>query len=135
MADRTVTASSVVKSSAATTQQGTALSAITAGQVIYKDPTTSNWAPASSGASTLQTNFAVALNSAAANQPVSFTQADTAFTPGLTTLTGEVLFLSTNPGALCPYADLTTGEQPVSIYLGTGTSTAVLNISAAGVKK
>lgn len=134
MANKTVTPANVLPSAAASVNRGIAGVAITAGQVLYKDAN-QLLQLASANAGTPQTPVGIAVNSAAAGQPVNYVAADTAFNPGYPTSIGEQTFVSETPGALCPYADLTTGDQPIAMLLGTGTASAILTIVAAGVKK
>jgi hypothetical protein len=135
MANRSITAASVLPSAAATIQRLTAGAAITAGQVLYKDPTTGNAFLASASAGTIQTPIGIAVNNAAIGQPVNFVALDPAFQPGYATSVGETTYLSETAGAICSLSDLTTGDQPVILLLGTGSATASLSIIPAGVKK
>lgn len=136
MAVKSVTPANVLSSvNASSIQRANAGAAITAGQVIYKDPTLQTMFPAAANAATIQTIAGVALNNAATGQPVNWTNLDPSFTPGFTTSIGETLYLSETAGSVCPYADLTTGDNPVVIFVGNGTATSVLSIVSAGVKK
>lgn len=137
MSNKAVTAASVLPSATAAVNRGIAGVAITAGQVLYLDNSTPTrlLQLASANAATIQVPVGIAVNSAAAGQPINYVSVDPAFTPGYPTSVGETIYISETPGALCPYADLVTGDQPVVMLLGIGTSTASLQIIAAGVKK
>jgi len=135
MSDKVITQANVIASTAATKNSGTAGATITAGQAIYKNTATNTYFPAINSAGTVQVVAGIALNNAFAGQPITFTASDPAFTPGFSTSIGETLYLSGTAGNICPVGDLITGSQPVILYLGTGTATAVLNITAAGVQK
>jgi hypothetical protein len=138
MADKVVTPANVLASTNASKLTGTAGAAITAGQVVYLNSTTNTIFPAIANAATLQTPIGIALNSAAAGQPISYTASDTAFTPGYATSVGETTYLSAGTaGNVTLFANLPTGQtpgvQPVIIFLGTGTASAALSIVPAKV--
>jgi len=137
MANKVITAANVLQSSTAQVIRGIAGQTITQGQVVYSyvSGSTQLIGLAQANASTPQTPVGIAVNSAVAGQPIDYVNADPAFTPGYVTNVGETTYLSETPGALCPYADLTTGDQPVVCLLGTGSATAILSIIAALVKK
>jgi len=135
--DKVVTPANVLASASAQKLTGIAGAAITAGQVLYYNSTTGKLQPAIANAATLQTPVGIALNTAAVGQPVSYTASDPAFTPGYATSVGETTYLSAGTaGNVTLFSNLTTGQspgqQPVIVYLGTGTATAVLNIVPAG---
>jgi hypothetical protein len=134
MANRTIVAANVLPSASATINRLTAGVAITAGQVLYRD--VNNLAQlASANASTPVTPIGIAVNNAAAGQPVNYVAADPAFVPGYATSVGDASYLAETAGALCPVGDLVTGDQPVFMLLGTGSASANLQIIPAGVKK
>lgn len=126
MADLTVTASSCVAVDA-TTVSGTAGVAITAGQAVYLDTTTGKYALADANSATAAQRRAggIALNGAAANQPLKVATAGT-ITLGATMTAGVAYYLSDTPGGICPVADIGSGEYVCLI--GFATSATVLNI-------
>lgn len=138
MADYALTSASVIKGSNASTQIGTAGASIVAGQPVYSDASASNLikladADASLAASTV---VGVALNSAATGQPVSYVTDDDDFTHGLTGVTtGDIIILSSTAGALCPAADLSSGEYPQVVMIAKSATKAVVKLAAGGVAK
>ncbi|MBB4235049.1 DUF2190 family protein [Rhizobium esperanzae] len=131
MADITLTPASVVAGTGATTKTGTAGAAIAAGDFVYLDTaTTGKWQLADSDAASAEArgqtgNIGVALNSAAANQPI-VVQTGGPVTLGAVFTAGQTLYLSDTPGKLCPLADITGGDYYTIV--GLASSTSVLNI-------
>lgn len=126
MADISVTAASIVKTSSTLWALGVAGATITAGQPVYRDATAGNkLKPAD--ADVLATSLAVgiALHGASDGQPLQYATGGTlTFNAVLTA--GTVYVASTNPGGIAPVADMASGDF-VTI-LGIGTSTTVLKI-------
>lgn len=127
MTDITITPASVLAGAGATTAIGKAASAITAGQVVYQDPTTGFYAPAlnNSGTAAVRSPAGVALNGAGAGQPVQVLQSGPVTIGGALTA-GVAYYLSANAGGICPVADLGVGKYPV--VLGIATSGTVLKV-------
>ena len=126
MSDLSITAASVV-AVGDDILHGTAGASVTAGQQVYKDPTTSKWLLADNNSATVAARVpgGTALHAAALNQPLAV-QKSGPITIGATLTAGVVYYLSGTPGGICPVADLTTGMYPCAI--GIATSTTVLNI-------
>jgi hypothetical protein len=143
MADKVVTPANVLLSSTSTAVKntGTAGAAITAGQVVYKNPTTGLFFPmqaTTTVSGVLATPAGIALNNAATGQPFSYVNQDLSgtFNPGYATSAGEITLVSgTAAGNVTVFGNLTSGQsqQPVIVYLGTGTASAILNITPAAV--
>lgn len=127
MADLVITATSVVAGVGAKTTEGTAGEAITAGQVVYYDSTARTYklADCNSGTAAARIPAGIALNGAAANQPVEIVT-EGPVTIGATVTAGVGYYLSATAGGICPVADLTTGCYPS--FLGFATSASVLNV-------
>lgn len=127
MADLTITATSVVAGSTATVVRGTAGAAITAGQVVYLDPTTGkyNLADTDSATAAVRRAHGVALNGAALNQPITVCTSGPV-TIGATIEAGTAYYLSGTAGGICPVADVAAGDYP--LIVGMGASTTVLNV-------
>jgi hypothetical protein len=134
MADITITAANVVAGSDASTENGIAGATITAGQVIYLDSSTNKYGLADSDSATagIRAPRGIALNGAAANQPLGVLRSGT-ITIGGTLTAGVAYYLSNTPGGICPVADVGAGEY--SVLLGLATTAAILNvgIEASGV--
>ncbi|MCV9965461.1 hypothetical protein OIU34_26640 [Pararhizobium sp. BT-229] len=125
MANLTITAASVVAGANAAIEGGTAGEAITAGQAVYKSSTTKKWMLADSNSATAEARQAtgIALNAASLNQPIDV-QKGGDITIGATLVPGTAYYLSDTPGAICPLADVGSGEYVC--LLGLAKTTAVL---------
>lgn len=129
MADLSITAASVIAGSDARVQSGTAGATITAGQVVYLDAADQRLKLADSdGASGLRAPVGIALNGAASGQPLAYLRSGD-ITIGATLSPGVTYYLSDEPGALCPFADLATGDYPISI--GIAKTEAILTVGIA----
>ncbi|TGP65447.1 hypothetical protein EN868_03075 [Mesorhizobium sp. M2D.F.Ca.ET.225.01.1.1] len=127
MADLTITASSVLAGNTATIARGIAGATITAGQVVYLDPTTGKYglADVNSATAAVRNAVGIALNSASANQPIAVCTKGP-ITIGATILTGVAYYASGTPGGIRPVADNVSGDY--TLLLGIGASTTVLNL-------
>lgn len=128
MVDLAITATSVaIGGSNAVQENGTAGESITAGKVVYKDPVTGKYMLADSNSATAEARQprGIALNDAAANQPVAI-QRSGDITLGATLVAGTDYYLSDTPGGICPRADIGVGEYVC--LLGLAKSTTVLAI-------
>jgi hypothetical protein len=138
MADLTITAASVVAGAGAPTKTGTAGAAIAAGEVAFLDTaTTGKWQLADSDAATAEArgqtaNIGIALNSAAADQPI-VVQTGGAVTLGAVLTAGTAYYLSDTPGKLCPVADITGGDYVVLLGLAASASVLNLDVQYSGV--
>lgn len=126
MSDISITAANVV-AGGDDVIHGTAGAAVTAGQAVYKDPTTGKYGLAdnNSGTAAIRVPVGFALHGAALNQPLAV-QKSGPITIGGTLTAGVAYYLSGTPGGICAVADLTTGMYPT--ILGIATSATVLNI-------
>jgi len=127
MADISITAANVVAGVNALREPGIAAATITAGQAVYKSSSTRKWAPADSNSATVEVRRAtgIALNGAAANQPLSIlTSGDV--TIGATLTAGTAYYLSDTPGGICPLADVGSGEYVC--LMGLAKSSSVLSV-------
>lgn len=139
MADLTITAANMIPVSGFSFEQ-TLLSgaAITIGQSVYLDTTTSTWklADANGSAATAGSGgVGVALTSAAAAaQPITvMTGGSLAFGAILTV--GILYCVSATAGGICPYADLTTGDRVTVLGVASTTSNLVMQRWVTGVTK
>lgn len=130
MTDLTITAASVLAGTGAKVTTGTAGATITAGQAVYLDSaSTGKWLLADSDAASAiargSARFGIALHGASNGQPLDV-QTDGDITIGATMTAGTAYYLSDEPGMLCPFADLATGDYVMLV--GIATSTTVLRI-------
>lgn len=118
MADITVTAANVKAGANAVVKTVTAGVAINAGQVVYQDTSDKKYKLADADAQATARVAGIALNDAAADQPLEV-QTDGDIDVGGTVVVGEVYLVSVTAGGIAPEADVLTGDY-VSI-LGIGT--------------
>ena len=101
----------------AVTEDGLAGATITAGQAVYRDSDGSyKLADADGASATIRTCRGIALNGAAAGQPLRV-QKSGEITPGATLTAGVTYYLSGPPGGICPVADVGTGEFFHTIFI------------------
>lgn len=134
MADLSITPANVVASANASRREALAGEAITAGQAIYLATATKKWMRADNNSGTAEARraTAIALNGGALNQPVSgLISGDV--TIGATLTAGSAYYLGDAPGALCPAADLASGESVCLIGLAKSTSVLAVSIQYPGV--
>lgn len=136
MADLVITAASVVAGANARITHGIAGATVTAGQVVYLDPTTGKWGLADTDSATAAVRNAtgVALNGAALNQPVAV-QTGGDVTIGATVAAGDGYWLSGTAGGIAPIADVAAGDYPLLVGIGKSTTVLALEFDYAGVVK
>lgn len=134
MADLSLTANNVVPDDGYASVMGVAGETLTAGVVVYlKESDTRYWKAHTETSSATSTAIGIALNGAAAGQPVRVMTGGTV-TIGATVGVGTLYILST-AGLICPSADLATSDWVT--YLGVATTAAKLKlgIQVSGVQK
>ena len=134
MTDISITAANVVAGAGAKKSQGIAGETITAGQAIYKDPTSGKYMKADSNSGTAEARVpdGIALHGASNNQPIAL-QTGGPITIGATLTPGAAYYLSDTPGGICPVADIGSGEYVCLIGLATSASVLSINIEYTGV--
>jgi len=134
MADLTITAANVVAGANSANLTGVAGAAITAGQAVYLAAATKKWLLADSNSATAEVRQAtgIALNSAAANQPISVHKSGD-ITIGATLTAGTAYYLSDTPGGICPLADVGSGEYVCQIGLAKSSAVLSVDIQYPGV--
>ncbi|TDH35719.1 hypothetical protein E2A64_10305 [Pseudohoeflea suaedae] len=136
MADLTITAANVVSGANAKITHGTAGETITAGQVVYLDSTTTGrWllADTDSATAAVRAPGGIALNGASDGQPLAV-QESGQITIGATIAAGVAYYLSGTAGAICPVADVASGDYPAIIGIGLSTSVLDIKIVAPNVQ-
>lgn len=129
MADISITAASVLKSSQGQTAVGIAGTTITAGQALYIDTADSNKLKLadSDGTSPSMTVAGISQHAALAGQPINYLTQDPAFAFGGTVLAGDPIYLSDTPGGLTKtFGDLEAGDTVV--VLGVAVTTTTMNL-------
>jgi hypothetical protein len=136
MADKTVTAGSVLASSNAKKRTVIAGTTITAGQAVYEDPADSFKAKLADANNTAVTAkvAGIALQSVSSGQPLEICYEDDDFTPGFSTSLSAaaddgVYVLSGTAGGIAPIGDLAAAMYPVVLMVAkSGGTKAILKI-------
>ncbi len=112
---------------------GIAGATITAGQVVYRDPTTRKFllADANSVTAAARSPEGIALNGASLNQPLVVQTAGD-INPGAAVTVGATYYLSDTPGGIAPVADLASGEFVTVLGVGTAANNIKLGILVSG---
>jgi len=141
MSDLTITPPNVIASDQAKIQIGTAGVAITAGQVLYGDAADIDarrlmprlkLADANVSSDTAYV-VGIALNDASPGQPIFYVTEDDDFTPGATLTVGMIYVLSSTAGGIAPRTDLGAGHFPVTLFVATSATKAVMRIVRGSV--
>lgn len=133
MVDIAITAANVVAGSRANVERGTAAAAITAGQVVYRAANGAyGLADTDDASAVVRKPAGVAINNAAAGQPVAFVTRGPV-TIGAAVTPGVAYYLSGNPGGICPVADVAAGDRPAIIGMATSASVLLVDILAPDV--
>lgn len=140
MANYDLNSALVRASTNATKKNGVAGATIAAGQPLYLDPADNSYKLLdTNGASPLYKFAGMALNSAAAGQPVSVVSEDPNYTHGLTLSgggavpVGAIVIASATAGALAPVGDLASGYYTTVIGVTKTATTMVLKGVSAEV--
>jgi hypothetical protein len=132
MADKVPTAANVRTS--VVPKRANAGVAIAAGDILAKDAGgLIQLFDANSGTAELRTYEGTAVNSAAAGQPVLYTNLDPTFTPGFAIAAGELVIGSATPGKCCPDTDAVSGWFVTVLGIGVGNNQMNLSPLAAGL--
>jgi hypothetical protein len=134
MANLTITAASVLAGANASVEGGVAGETITAGQPVYKSSATKKWMLADSNSATAEARQAtgIALNAASLDQPVDV-QKGGDITIGAVLVPGTGYYLSDAPGAICPLADVGSGEYVCLLGLAKTTTVLALDVQFPNV--
>lgn len=133
MADLSITAANVLAGAGAITERGIAGATITAGQPVYKAASDSKYKLADDNSATAEVRVArgIALNSASDGQPLTILTSGL-ITIGATMVAQTAYYLGDTPGAICPVADLASGEFPCLLGMSTSTTVLKVDIQAPG---
>lgn len=103
----------------------TANAAFTAGEPMYRNPADGYWYPAKNDTAAHAHSPGIALNSGAAQQPVTI-QTSGVISLGVAGVVGSTYHVSSNAGGLAPEADYATGHYatPMCVAIGTFGTTA-----------
>jgi hypothetical protein len=133
MADLTVTAASVLWTSG-TKLSGIAGAAVTAGQGVYLDSTTSTLKLAQAdGTAAESAAVGIALHAAGTGQPLVYAGPGSIINIGATTTKAVTYMVSATAGGVAPQADLTSGQRITRLGYATATDgTFVVDIRDTG---
>ena len=131
MADLVITPADVVRYDGSQTDSGIAGEAITAGQTLYKHSDGKLYKADCSTAVKARA-VGVALNGAAANQPVAFIRSG-GLNPGAAVAVGTIYGVTDTAGGIGPVADRGTGDYLTILGVAVTTSRIDLNINRSEV--
>jgi hypothetical protein len=126
MADLSITATNVAAGSNVSTETKIAAAAIAAGEVVYLTADGKyGLADTDSATALVRKPRGIALNSAAAGQPVQIAKSGDV-TLGSVLSKAVAYYLSGTPGKICPVADVAAGDY--TAIIGMAISSAVLRV-------
>lgn len=134
MADISITAANV-KLVSGPTKKRIAGATLAAGQVCYQASATRKAGLADNDNATAEVRAidGVALNGAAADQPVELAANGAVISVGAVLTAGTDYYLSGTPGGICPRADVTTGDDPIRVGMALTTSNLQLDFADPNV--
>lgn len=130
MADITITAANVKKTSSTSIEYGIAGATVTAGQPVYKEAATSTFKLSDNDSATAEVRavYGVALNGAGADQPLAVAKGGNVAYGAIFTA-GVDYYLSGTAGGICPRADVVSTDDPVRIGIAASTSLLTIDIA------
>jgi hypothetical protein len=135
MADYSVTAASVVKTSTTSISEGIAGATVTAGQAVYIDTAdSSKLKGCDADAQASSVCAGIALHGAANGQPLKYATGGS-LTFNSAFAAGDVVCVSTTVGGLAPYADLASGDFITVIGIATSATNLRIAINASETAK
>lgn len=135
MADVSITPANVASAAAATRARREAGATITAGKMVFRDPSTfkSGLADCDSATAAVRSPEGIALNGASDGQPLDIhTEGD--ITIGGTLTPGLPYYLSPTAGGICPIGDLSTGDYITFVGIAISESVLRVKIIETGVQ-
>jgi hypothetical protein len=134
MADLTITPANV-KLISGTSEQLAAGAALTAGQIVYREAATvkAKLSDNDSATAEVRAAYGLTLHAASIDQPIAVAKNGAVVDVGAILTAGVDYYLSGTPGAVCPRADVTTGDDPVRIGMALTTSRLQLDFNDPNV--
>lgn len=128
MAALSITAANVLAQAGATIEHGVAGETVTAGQVVYRDPTDGEYklADADHATAAVRNPRGIALNGASDGQPLAIIRRGDVVI-GATMTAGLAYYLSPTAGSIGVVGDVLSGDDP--IIIGQAKSTTVLTVN------
>ena len=135
MVDISVTAADVQPGTGAVVKHGTAAEAITAGESVHKLASDGliYLSDADHATAAKRAVSGIALNSAAAGQPIAYQESGVIDIGGTVTV-GEIYVLSGAAGGIAPEGDLATGDNVSIIGVGVTATNISLGIFNSGAE-
>ena len=136
MADVSVTAANVLKGSNSVVKTVQAKVAITAGQTVYEDTSTKKYDKADADAQATAKCAGIALNDAAADQPLEV-QTEGDIDVGGTLVVGTIYIVSVTAGNISQSTapDFLTGDFMTTLGVATATNKLAMKIQISDVSK
>ena len=142
MADLSITAAEVLKSSGGKSAPGTCGETLVAGDIVYKDASASSklkLADANHSTTAKSAVVGMMLNGGAAGQPADYVSEDSDLTIGTTAAAaaGQIYCLSSTPGKLCPISDIVASATARVSIVGVGGAAGklIMKVVNSGVAK
>jgi len=134
MADISITAANVIAGENANIEHGRAGATETAGQVVYRAGSDEKYKLADNDSATAEVRRprGITLNGAADGQPMALLKSGP-ITIGGTLVPGTTYCLSSTPGAICPQADIASGDDVVVIGVAKSATVLEVDIQISGV--
>ena len=134
MADISITAANV-KLVSGPTEDIVAGAAVTAFQAVYKEAATSKAKLSDNDSATAEVRAlrGMALHAALADQPLKVARNGAIVDVGAVLTAGVEYYVSGTPGAICPRADVTTGDDPIRVGMALTTSRIELDFNDPNV--
>lgn len=134
MADISITVANV-KLVSGSTEDGVAGATLTAGAIGYKEASSGKIKLADNDSATAEIRaiYGMALHGSLADQPVRLAKNGAVVDLGAVLTAGVDYYLSGTPGAICPRADVTTGDDPIRVGIAETTSHLKLDFADPNV--
>ena len=132
MSDLAITAANVVVASPSTTNNGVAGATITAGQTVYLSPTTGDYLPAKANNVNTTTVAGIALNNAAAGQPLQILTSGNYVCGGTPVVGGTYMLSAANAGGIAPVDDIVTTDYVSFLGIATSNTNIFIQILNSG---
>lgn len=135
MADITITAADVLKTTTTAVTEGIAGGTITAGMPVYIDTAASGVLKAcDADVAATSVCAGIALHSAASGQPIKYAYSGSLTISAVMTV-GQIYVVSTTAGGVAPYADLASGDFVSILGVASTSSNLILSINNSGIAK
>ena len=134
MSDISITAANVKKRDNTIIKHGIAGATLVAANVLYQEASTKKMklGDNDSGTAEVRAVAGLALHASLDDQPIAYAVGGE-IDVGAVLTAGVDYYLSGTPGAICPRADVTTGDDPIRVGIARTTSILTLDFADPGV--